>query len=72
MIRDEGRLYWKKQWTKTIQDNSAMLFWTKLPSSLIDSVGVGLYSLRGRIYGAKGLGDRNVVTSRLYIYEALD
>jgi hypothetical protein len=62
---NEGQILWKKSWKKNIQENRAILYYIKTtrPNK------IGLYSVRGKLYGAKGLGAYNEVKTNYYIYE---
>jgi len=65
MFYDDGLSVFTKNWKKTIGAEQVVLYYTTLTK--IDKV--GLYTIRGKLYGAKGLGNTNEVVSHFYIYE---
>ena len=61
---NDGKTLWTKKWKKKIQKNQAVLYFVKttIPKK------VGLYSLKGKVYGAEGLGHNNEVSTNYYIH----
>ena len=64
MFYDEGKWVHTEAWWKTVGSNRIVLYYTKIHNLKK----VGLYSIRGKLYGARGLGNTNEVVSHFYIH----
>ena len=65
MFYNDGKNVFSRIWTKTIGEDRVILYYTK--TDIIKKI--GLYTLRGKLYDAKGLGNTNEVVTHFYIYE---